>query len=584
MNPFKDLKAVVVTALEDMARDGALPAGLDFERVGVDPPRDAAHGDVATNAAMVLAKPAAMKPRDLAEGLAARLREASHVQTAEVAGPGFLNLRLDPAYWQGCLAGILRAGTAYGRSDLGAGRPVNVEYVSTNPTGPLTVGHARGAVVGDALASLLAAVGYKVTREYYINDAGTQVDVLARSAYLRYREALGEEIGEIPSGYYPGEYLKDVGAALAARDGDKWLAAEEEAWLPTVRGFTIEAMMTRIREDLAALGVRQDVFTSEAALVEAGGIEAVMRTLEARDLLYTGTLEPPKGKVVEEWEPRPQTLFRATNFGDDVDRPVRKSDGSWTYFAADMANHLDKFQRGGQTMIDVWGADHGGYIKRMKAAVEALTDGKGRLEILICQLVKLLRDGEPVKMSKRAGTFVTLREVIDEVGKDVVRFIMLTRKNDAPLDFDLTKVMEQSRDNPVFYVQYAHARARSVLRLAAAELPDLDQSPAALAAAPLARLTDSNELGLIKHLSLWPRLLEGAAEAYEPHRVAFYLYDLAAAFHGLWTKGKDEARLRFLVADDAEVTAARLALVQGTALVIAAGLSIFGVEPVEEMR
>jgi len=584
MNPFKDLKAVVVTALEDMARDGALPAGLDFERVGVDPPRDAAHGDVATNAAMVLAKPAAMKPRDLADGLAARLREAPHVHSAEVAGPGFINLSLDPAYWQGCLAGILRAGPDYGRSDLGAGRPVNVEYVSTNPTGPLHIAHARGAVVGDALASLLACVGYKVTREYYINDAGGQVDVLARSAYLRYREALGEEIGEIPSGYYPGEYLKDVGAALVARDGNKWLAAEEEAWLPVVRRFAIDAMMVAIREDLAALGVRQDVFTSEGALVEAGGIEAVMRTLEARDLLYTGTLEPPKGKVVEEWEPRPQTLFRATRFGDDVDRPVRKSDGSWTYFAADMANHLDKFQRGGQLMIDVWGADHGGYVKRMKAAVEALTDGQGRLEILICQLVKLLRDGQPVKMSKRAGTFVTLREVIDEVGKDVVRFIMLTRKNDAPLDFDLTKVMEQSRDNPVFYVQYAHARARSVLRLAAAELPDLDQSLAALAAAPLARLTDSNELGLIKHLSLWPRLLEGAAEAYEPHRVAFYLYDLAAAFHGLWTKGKDEARLRFLVADDAEVTAARLALVQGTALVIAAGLSIFGVEPVEEMR
>ena len=584
MNPFKDLKAIVVTALEEMARDGALPAGLDFERIGVDPPRDPNHGDVATNAAMVLAKPAAQKPRDLAEGLAARLRQAPHVHSAEIAGPGFINLRLDPAYWQGCLAGILRAGTAFGRSDLGGGRPVNVEYVSANPTGPLHIAHARGAVVGDAMSSLLAAVGYKVTREFYVNDAGSQVDVLARSAYLRYREALGEDIGEIPSGYYPGDYLKDVGAALAARDGDKWLAAEEETWLPVVRGFTIDAMMARVRDDLAALGVQQDVFTSEAALVDAGGIEAVVSTLEARDLIYTGTLEPPKGKVLEDWEPRPQMLFRATRFGDDVDRPLRKSDGSWTYFAADMANHLDKFRRGGQVMIDVWGADHGGYVKRMKAAVEALTEGQGRLEVLICQMVKLLRDGEPLKMSKRAGTFVTLREVIDEVGKDVVRFIMLTRKNDAPLDFDLTKVMEQSRDNPVFYVQYAHARARSVLRLAAAELPDLDQTPMALAAAPLGRLTDSAELGLIKHLSLWPRSLEGAAEAYEPHRVAFYLYDLAAAFHGLWTKGKDEARLRFLVADDAEVTAARLALVQGTALVIAAGLGIFGVEPVEEMR
>ncbi|HEY5598947.1 MAG TPA: arginine--tRNA ligase [Kiloniellales bacterium] len=585
MNPFKDLQAVVVTALEDMARDGALPAGLDFEHIGVEPPRDPSRGDVATNAAMVLAKPAGMKPRDLAEGLAARLRRAPHVVGAEVAGPGFLNLRLDAAYWQGCLAGILRAGRDYGRSDLGGGRPVNVEYVSTNPTGPLHIAHARGAVVGDALANLLEAVGYKVTREYYINDAGAQVEVLARSAYLRYREALGESIGEIPSGYYPGEYLKDVGAALADRDGEKWLNAAEDDWLPAVRRFTIDAMMAVIRDDLAALGVRQDVFTSEAALVEAGGIEAVMRTLEARDLLYTGTLEPPKGKVPEDWEPRPQLLFRATRFGDDVDRPLRKSDGSWTYFAADMANHLDKFRRGGHLMIDVWGADHGGYVKRMKAAVEALTEGQGRLEILICQLVKLLRGGEPVKMSKRAGTFVTLREVIDEVGKDVVRFIMLTRKNDAPLDFDLAKVLEQSRDNPVFYVQYAHARARSVLRLAAAELPQLDQDPAALAAsAALVRLTDSDELGLIKHLSLWPRLLEGAAEAYEPHRVAFYLYDLAAVFHGLWTKGKDEARLRFLIAGDAELTAARLALVQGCALVIAAGLAIFGVEPVEEMR
>ena len=584
MNPFKELKAVVVIALEELAEDGALPAGLDFERIGVDPPRDASHGDVATNAAMVLAKPAAMKPRDLAEELAARLRQTSHVHTAKVAGPGFINLTLDPAYWHGCLTGILRAGTAFGRSDMGGGRPVNVEYVSANPTGPLHIAHARGAVVGDAMSSLLAAVGYKVTREFYINDAGSQVSVLARSAYLRYREALGEDIGEIPSGYYPGEYLKDVGAALADRDGDKWLVAEEEAWLPMVQRFTIDAMMARVRDDLAALGVRQDVFTSEASLVEAGGIEAVVSTLEARDLIYTGTLEPPKGKLPEDWEPRPQMLFRATNFGDDVDRPLRKSDGSWTYFAADMANHLDKFRRGGQVMIDVWGADHGGYVKRMKAAVEALTEGQGRLEVLICQMVKLLRDGEPMKMSKRAGTFVTLREVIDEVGKDVVRFIMLTRKNDAPLDFDLTKVMEQSRDNPVFYVQYAHARARSVLRLAAAELPNLDQTPAALATAPLGRLTDSAELGLIKHLSLWPRLLEGAAEAYEPHRVAFYLYDLAAAFHGLWTKGKDEAQLRFLVADDAEVTAARLALVQGTALVIAAGLGIFGVEPVEEMR
>ena len=584
MNPYKDFGAVVARALEEMARAGDLPAGLDLGRVAVEPPREASHGDMATNAALVLAKPAGRKPRDLAEALSERLCAHPDVDAAEVAGPGFINLRLRDTYWQGCLADILRAGPHYGESEIGAGRPVNVEYVSANPTGPLTVGHARGAVVGDAVASLMAKAGYKVTREYYINDAGTQVDTLASSTYLRYREALGEEIGEIPSGYYPGEYLKDVGAALAARDGDKWLERPTEDWLPEVRKFAIDTLMDLVREDLAALGIKQDVFSSERALVESGGVEAVLATLEARGLVYTGTLEPPKGKTPDDWEPRPQTLFRATDFGDDVDRPLRKSDGTWTYFASDMAYHLDKYRRGGDILIDVLGADHGGYVKRMKAAVQALSDGQSRLEVLICQLVKLTRDGEPVKMSKRAGTFVTLREVIDEVGKDVVRFIMLTRKNDAPLDFDLTKVMEQSRDNPVFYVQYAHARARSVLRHAAEAFPQIAQEPRSLAGGPLRHLTDSDELGLIRLLAQWPRLVESAAQAYEPHRVAFYLYDIAAAFHGLWTKGKDDARLRFLIEDNVDLTAARLALIQGTAQVVASGLEVFGVEPVEEMR
>jgi len=584
MNLFRHFKDVVVGELELMAAAGDLPADLDTSRVNVEPPRERGHGDLATNAAMVLAKPAGRKPRDLAEALAARLEAHDDVTGVEVAGPGFINLRLAESVWYARLAEILKEGRSYGASDLGRGQAVNVEYVSANPTGPLTVGHARGAVVGDALAALLAKVGYKVIREYYINDAGGQVDVLARSAYLRYREALGEDIGEIPEGLYPGGYLKDVGAALARRDGPKWHNAPEADWLPEVRRFTIDAMMDLVREDLAALGVHQDVFSSERALVEAGGVEEVLKFLEARDLTYTGVLEPPKGKTPEDWEPRPQLLFKATQFGDDVDRPLKKSDGAWTYFAGDMAYHLDKYRRGFPLMINVWGADHGGYVKRMTAGVKALTEGKGELDVKICQLVNLKRGGELVKMSKRAGTFVTLREVIDEVGKDVVRFIMLTRKNDATLDFDLVEVMEQSRDNPVFYVQYCHARCCSVLRHAASELPALSQDPVVLAGADLNRLTDSAELDLIKLLAEWPRLLESAAEAHEPHRVAFYLYDLAGAFHGLWTKGKDNAELRFLLPDDPAMTAARLALVQAVAFVIASGLEIFGVTPVEEMR
>ncbi|MEO3430306.1 arginine--tRNA ligase [Pelagibius sp. CAU 1746] len=584
MNVFRYFKDIVVCELEQMAGAGELPSGLDTARVAVEPPRERGHGDLSTNAAMVLAKAAGRKPRDLAEALAARLAEVADVTEVEVAGPGFINLRLDPAVWYARLAEILKEGTAYGASDMGAGEAVNVEYVSANPTGPLTVGHARGAVVGDALAGLLAKVGYKVTKEYYINDAGGQVDTLARSAYLRYREALGEDIGEIPEGLYPGDYLKDTGKALAARDGDKWLGKDEGEWLPVVRQFAIDSMMDLVRADLDFLGVHQDVFSSERKLVEAGGVEEVLKFLEARSLTYTGVLEPPKGKTPEDWEPRPQLLFKATEFGDDVDRALKKSDGSWTYFAGDMAYHLDKFRRGFATMIDVWGADHGGYVKRMTSGVKALTEGQGELDVKLCQLVNLKRGGELVKMSKRSGTFVTLREVIEEVGKDVVRFIMLTRKNDATLDFDLVEVMEQSRDNPVFYVQYCHARCCSVLRHAAAEMPGVSLDPVSLAGADLNRLTDSGELDLIKLLAEWPRLLESAADAHEPHRVAFYLYDLAGAFHGLWTKGKDNAELRFLLPDDPAMTAARLALVQATAFVIASGLEIFGVTPVEEMR
>ncbi|SMF14217.1 arginyl-tRNA synthetase [Tistlia consotensis] len=584
MNLFKDFQVRIDAMLQAMADEGLLPAGLDLSRVTVEPPRDPSHGDMSTNAAMVLARPAGLKPRDLAALLVERLSREQGVTDLAVAGPGFVNWRLSDAIWLGQLATILEAGERYGDSALGQGRKVNVEYVSANPTGPLTVGHARGAVVGDALAGLLAKAGYDVTREYYINDAGNQVDTLARTAHLRYREALGEAIGEIPVGMYPGEYMIDVGRALAERDGDKWRGRDEAEWLAPVRAFAIEFLMGRVRSDLAAIGIEQAVFSSERALVEAGAVDAVFETLERRGLLYTGVLEPPKGKTPEDWEPRPQTLFRATDFGDDVDRPLRKSDGSWTYFANDMAYHLDKFRRGFTTQIDVWGADHGGYIRRMQAAVQALSEGQARLHIVLCQLVKLTRGGVEVKMSKRSGNFVTLSEVTEEVGKDVLRFIMLTRKHDAPLDFDLEKVLEQSKDNPVFYVQYAHARAHSVLRHAAEAFPGVDQAPAALAGGPVHRLTDSHELGLIKLLAGWPRLVESAAEAYEPHRIAFYLNDVAAAFHGLWTKGKDETSLRFLVADDAELTAARLALLRAVALVIASGLRIFGVEPLEEMR
>jgi arginyl-tRNA synthetase len=584
MNVFRHMRTQVLAALEALAREGTIPDGLDFGRFSVEPPRDAAHGDMAVNAAMVLARDAKMKPRDIAEALAAKIRGLPGVASVEIAGPGFINLRLDNAVWHGCLKEILAEGEKFGRSDAGGGERVNVEYVSANPTGPLHIGHARGAVFGDVLASLLDAAGYEVCREYYINDAGAQVDVLARSAYLRYREALGDDIGAIPEGLYPGEYLKAVGKALADAHGDRWAGATEDDWLAPVRSFAIDAMMALIRDDLVSLGISHDVFTSERRLVEDGKVEAALQWLADRDLIYTGVLEPPKGKTPEDWEPVPQTLFKATAFGDNVDHVVKRSDGSLTYFASDIAYHRDKFERGFSNQIDVWGADHGGHIKRVQAATKAISEDKAALDVKICQLVQLMDKGESVKMSKRAGTFVTLRDLVDEVGKDVVRFIMLTRKNDAGLDFDLTAVTEKSRDNPVFYVQYAHARTHSVMRMAAAAMPGIDLSPAALQAADLSRLTDESELGLIRAMGNWPRTVESAAEAHEPHRLAFYMYDLASDFHALWTKGKEDVSLRFIVEDDPALTTARLALVLGVRAVVAAGLGIFGVQPVEELR
>ena len=586
MKIFNYFKNEIVEIVEALSAAGMLPGDLDTGAVTVEPPRDPAHGDLASNVALVLAKQAGRKPREIAEAVADRLAANETVEQAEIAGPGFINLRLTDSFWQARLSEILAAGESYGQSELGAGRRVNVEYVSVNPTGPLHVGHARGAVFGDALTALLVKAGYDVTREYYINDLGSQIDMLARSSARRYGEALGViEIDESAyEGLYPGDYLKDVGRQAVDDVGDTWWDAPEHERIGFFIDYSVAAMMDLIRDDLASLGVVQEVFTSERALVEAGKLEEALARLDAKGLIYTGVLERPKGKTPDDWEPREQTLFRSTEFGDDVDRPLRKSDGGWTYFAGDIANHLDKLERGFDSLINVWGADHGGHVKRMKAAVSALSDGAVGLDVKLCQMVKLSRQGEPVKMSKRSGDFITLRDVVDEVGKDVVRFIMLTRKNDAPLEFDLARVTEQSKDNPVFYVQYAHARVHSLLRNLPQAFPGVDTGAAVLAATDLRRLTDAGELGLIKLLAAWPRLVESAAEAHEPHRLAFYLYDLAAAFHGQWNRGNDDPALRFIVADDEALTLARLALGQAVALVIASGLAIFGVEPVEEMR
>lgn len=581
MNLFSEIKDLVLTALAELTAEGTLPDGLDTKNVTVEPPRDASHGDMATNAAMVLAKPAKMKPRDIAEALAAKLAADPRVATADVAGPGFLNLTLTPAVWQGMVSAVLHSGTNYGQGTLGAGKRVNVEYVSANPTGPMHVGHTRGAVFGDALASLLAYAGYDVTREYYINDGGGQVDTLARSVYLRYLEAHGQEVS-FPDGTYPGDYLIAVGEKLKDKVGDAFLDKGEDVWLQEVRDFATEEMMALIRGDLEALGVKMDVFYSEKSLYGTGKIEAALADLESKGLIYEGVLEPPKGKTPEDWEPREQTLFRSTAHGDDVDRPVKKSDGAWTYFAPDIAYHYDKVSRDFDLLIDVFGADHGGYVKRMKAAVSALSDNRVPLDIKLIQLVKLWKNGEPFKMSKRAGTFITLRDVVENVGRDVTRFVMLTRKNDAPLDFDFDKVLEQSKENPVFYVQYAHARMSSVLRKA--EALGVDVSDAAIAGADLSDLTHPSEIAVAKKLAEWPRLVEIAARTNEPHRIAFYLYELASDFHALWNRGNDETSLRFVQDGDTAATARKIALPRAVGVVISAGLGILGVTPLEEMR
>ncbi|MCT2540772.1 arginine--tRNA ligase [Sedimentimonas flavescens] len=581
MNLFANIRIAVIAALDALVAEGQLPAGLDFANVAVEPPRDALHGDMATNAAMVLAKPAGAKPRDIAEALAAKLAADPRITSAEVAGPGFLNLRLDPAVWAEVTRAALIQGADFGRSDLGKGIKVNVEYVSANPTGPMHVGHTRGAVFGDALASLLDFAGYDVTREYYINDGGAQVDVLARSAYERYREANGLE-PEIREGLYPGDYLIPVGEALKAKYGESLLNKPEGDWLVEVRGFATEAMMGMIREDLQLLNVKMDVYSSEKALYGTGKIEAALQRLQDLGLIYEGVLEPPKGKLPEDWEEREQTLFKSTAYGDDVDRPVKKSDGAWTYFAPDIAYHYDKVLRGFDMLIDVFGADHGGYVKRMKAAVAALSENRVPLDIKLIQLVKLFKNGEPFKMSKRAGTFVTLRDVVEQAGADVTRFHMLTRKNDAPLDFDFDKVLEQSKDNPVFYVQYAHARVASVARKAA-EL-GIDVSNAALAKADLSGNTHEAELALAKKVAEWPRHVEIAARANEPHRIAFFLYEIASDLHALWNRGNDEPALRFVQEGDTGITSAKIALARACAVVISAGLGILGVTPAEEMR
>ena len=585
LNYFEYIRNCVVEILQDLIASGTLLNDQNFKHVLVEPPRDIAHGDLATNAALVLAKTSGLRPHELADQIIKRLMKLEFVFTAEVAGPGFINIVLVENYWHERLADVLDAGESYGTATLGKKRLVNIEYVSANPTGPMHVGHGRGAVIGDVLANLFIKIGYDVTKEYYINDAGAQVDILARSLHIRYLEALGTEVGEIPEGLYPGEYLIEIAKKLVKKDGNKWQNKKESNWLNPLRLFVVDSMMGLIREDLTALGVDHDVFSSERKLVEGGGVDEIMAILRDQNLIYEGVLSPPKGRMPDDWEVRPQTLFRAMLFGDDSDRPIKKPDGSWTYFATDMAYHLDKFRRGFRVMINIWGTDHGGYVKRMQAAVKAVTESGGELDVQLCQMVNLMDNGEPVKMSKRAGTFVTLREVIDKVGKDVVRFIMLTRKNDAQLDFDLTKVLEQSRDNPVFYVQYSHARCCSVLRQATELFKAEEVSTDAIRNSDFSQLTDPAELALIKLMAAWPQTLKGAAEAHEPHRIAYYLQDLSATFHSLWAKGtRDNISLRFLSKGNLPLTLARLAMVKALATVIASGLRVMGIKPVQEMR
>jgi arginyl-tRNA synthetase len=576
MNLFADIRALVIQSLTELTSEGLLPTDLSFENVAVEPPRDPLHGDMATNAAMVLAKPAKSNPRAIAQQLADKLSADARIESVDIAGPGFINLRLSETLWSDLVQNVLTTEAAsekFGTSAFGAGKKVNVEYVSANPTGPMHVGHTRGAVFGDALASLLDFAGYDVTREYYINDGGAQVDVLARSVYERYREANGLS-PEIAEGLYPGDYLVPVGAALKEKYGDSLIDKPESEWLADFRVFSTNAMMDMIRADLKLLGVEMDNFFSEKALYDTGLIESAISELKDKGLIYRGPLEPPKGTLPDDWEAREQTLFKSTDHGDDVDRAIQKSDGAWTYFAPDIAYHYDKVQRGFDEIIDIFGADHGGDVKRMKAAVSALSDGKVSCDIKLVQLVKLFKNGEPFKMSKRAGTFVTLNDVVEQAGKDVTRFIMLTRKNDASLDFDFDKVLEQSKDNPVFYVQYAHARVQSVLRKAADAGVILTDMP---------KFDDPAEIAVARKLADWPRQVEIAAKAHEPHRIAFYLYELASDFHALWNKGNDKPELRFLQ-DDLAASAAKIALPRAVAVVISAGLGILGVTPAQEMR
>ncbi len=584
MNIFKKIERELHLIVSGLMSQGVLPNNVVANKIEATPPREASHGDIATNAAMVIAAQIGKTPKEIAALLAENLKNLAGITKVEVAGPGFINLTLASSIWQESVLDIIENGKDYGNSEIGMGQKINVEFVSANPTGPMHVGHGRGAVYGDALATLLTKAGYNVTREYYINDAGAQVDKLAESAHLRYREACGEVITDIPEGLYPGDYLIPVGQAIKAKFGNKYIGAPREQWLAEIRTMTLEAMMVMIKDDLAALGIFHNIFTSERQLSDSGRVEEAIALLEGKGLIYRGVLEPPKGKTPDDWEPREQTLFKSTDFGDDCDRPVKKSDGSWTYFAPDIAYHFDKCNRGFHKLIDVFGADHGGYVKRIQAAVKALSGGKVTCEVKLCQLVKFMRDGEPLKMSKRAGTFVTVREVIDEVGKDVFRFIMLTRKNDVPLDFDFAKVMEQSKDNPVFYVQYAHARIHSIIRNTGTELPEAIKMAKNPTPHLLSRLIHPEELALVRLLCNWPRLVESASLGLEPHRIAFYLQEVAAAFHSFWNLGNDDVGLRFIVKQDVELTAARITLVRAVAVVIASGLTVLGVEPVEELR
>ena len=580
MNLFTHVREILIEVLKELSAQSVLPIDTDFSNITVEPPKDSRHGDMSTNAAMVLSKSVEVKPRELAQIISEALSPKEIIASVDIAGPGFINITLSNFSWHGLLSAVLMSGVNFGKSGMGSSQKVNVEFVSANPTGPLHVGHTRGAVFGDALANLLAYSGYDVTREYYINDGGSQVDVLARSIFLRYQEAFGKEV-VFEEGTYPGDYLIPIAKALKEKVGDLYLNKPEDNWLPELRNFAVEAMMNLIRSDLDLLGIEMDTFFSEKSLYGSGKIEAALARLRDNGLIYKGVLEPPKGKKADDWEPREQTLFKSTEHGDDVDRPVLKSDGSWTYFAPDIAYHFDKISRGFDILIDVFGADHGGYVKRMKAAVSALSSGEVPLDIKLCQLVKLYQNGEPFKMSKRAGNFVMLRDLVEQVGPDVTRFVMLTRKNDAALDFDFQKVLEQSRENPVFYVQYAHARIKSVIRKA--EALNLDTSDYALSEANLSSLTHASELSLIKKLAEWPRIVELSARLYEPHRLAFYLFDLSSELHSHWGKGGENPHLRFLQSDDMTITKSKIALARAVSIVISSGLAILGVQPAEKM-